>query len=227
MRDSSRPMDAMRFLVIAGVVGSAACNDGGPRATNPVGIRVAASQPAVGGGGSSLLVLTGLRLAVGQASLGSADQFGCQDCNQQGPESGSGGASIVAVPVDGGDVLLSTELVGPGRFDSAEVDLTAPSVAPAGWAAGATIEVTGTYNGVAFTLALPISGAFRTALTPPAVITAGSGGQPQNVTIRLPVASWFDNGGTALDPTNAAQRALIESNARRAFLTTQASGVEH
>ena len=58
---------------------------------------------------------------------------------------------------------------------------------------------------------------------PPVDIAAGSVAQQLNVTIRLPVASWFDNGGVALDPTNAAQRTLIESNARRSFAAMEAT----
>jgi hypothetical protein len=37
---------------------------------------------------------------------------------------------------------------------------------------------------------------------------------PINVTITLPVASWFAGNGTPLDPADAAARAQIASNAR-------------
>jgi len=82
---------------------------------------------------------------------------------------------------------------------------------------------------VAFTLPIAVAGSFRETLTPPVDVPAGRASGPIQVTITLPVASWFTSNGTALDPANPTQRAQIEANARASIQPLEAAsrGQEH
>jgi hypothetical protein len=212
-----------------------ACNSTGPRPTQPVNIKVTAHSASLGGGASAAagpVEITGLRLVVGQTSLGSGDQFGCVDCQDSGPENGGGADAplLLNVPVDGTPVSVRTEKVGAGQYSAVEIEVVSPDAAlragTPSWPAGATIEVTGRYNGVAFTLPIAIEGAFRETLAPPVDVPAGGLAGPINVTITLPVAAWFTSNGTALDPADPAQRAQIEANARASFQALESESRE-
>ena len=223
-----RPYHLTIGLVTAvGALAVSACNSTGPRVTRPVNVKVAASSASAiaGGAAAGPIEITGLRLVVGQTSLGSGDQFGCVDCQDSGPENAHAQDAqdapvLLDVPVDGTPVSVRTEQVGPGQYAAVEIEVASPNApilaANPSWPAGATIEVTGRYNGVAFTLPLSMEGAFRETLSPPVDVPAG-GVSTISVTITLPVATWFTSNGTALDPANAAQRAQIEANARVSF----------
>jgi hypothetical protein len=163
--------------------------------------------------------ITSLKLAVHEASLGSGDQFGCQDCQGDTGASEAGSvAAVVSVPLDGRAVNLATEQVPPGSYPQVEISLDG-AVGTAGWPSGQTVEIQGTNNGVAFTVGVAVDGSFQQALNPPLVVgTTAPATIP--VTITLPVASWFSSG--ALDPAVPAQLAQIQANIRSAF-----SGPEH
>lgn len=233
-------MLAGQYQPIIGAVTTAAalvlgaCDSAGPRVTQPVAIRLAAHSASLGGNATAgPLDITGLRLVVGQTALGSGDQFGCVDCQDSGPEGETVDApQLLVVPVDGTPVSVRTESVGAGQYAQVEIEVVAPDAAiraaNPSWPAGATIEVTGRYNGVAFTLPIAIEGSFRETLAPPVDVPAGGPAAPIQVTITLPVASWFTSNGTALDPADPAQRAQIEANARASFqaLESASSGGE-
>lgn len=207
---------SLRVTCLAGVVALSACDSTSPKATHPVSINASAAATVLAGPPSGPLEILGLRLSVGQASLGSGEQFGCQDCEDTGSEADAA-PTLMAIPIGGGTVVLATERVGPGRYPAVEIELL-PPVATAGWATGAAIEVTGTFGGTAFTLPLAIQGTFRAVLPQPVDVPAGLLASPIQVFVSIPVASWFVGNGTVLDPTNPAQRAQIEANARDAFL---------
>jgi hypothetical protein len=165
------------------------------------------------------LELTGVRLSIGQTSLGSGEQFGCQDCQNEEAESAQsdGAPSIVAIPATGGPVLLAVEQVSAGTYPEAQIDLVKPVTPAFGGVADNTIEITGKYNGTSFTVAFPILGTFHQLLTPPVTVT-GTANAPISATVTLPVASWFTgSNGVALDPGNPAQLAQIQANARSYF----------
>lgn len=222
-------MLAGQYQPIIGAVTAAAalilnaCDSTGPRATQPVAINLAAHSASLGGNAAAgPLQITGLRLVVGQTALGNGDQFGCVDCQDSGPESATVDApQLLMVPVDGTPVSVRTEQVGAGQYAQVEVDVVAPDAAiraaNPSWTAGATIEVSGSYNGVTFTLPIAVEGSFRETLTPSVAVQAGGLSGPIQVTITLPVASWFTSNGAALDPADPAQRAQIEANARASF----------
>lgn len=213
---------AGRALAAMGLLGMfTACDSGsstGPRASAPVQFSLAArtaSAPATAGA----VTITGLRLAVGELSLGNGGQYGCQDCQDNSADGPKGtetanAPQIVTVPLNGAPVQLATEAVQAGRYAQAQIELT-PRATTAGWTPGTTVEITGTYAGTPFTLALPVAGSFNQTLTPPVDVTAASSGAPVAVTITLPVSAWFTGAnGVALDPANPAARAQIEANVR-------------
>jgi hypothetical protein len=206
----------------------AACNTTGPAPSRPVAIRLTAAAPSAGGAVAAAgpLTVSALQLVIGRAALGSGDQFGCIDC-QGNTEDAPSTPKLIDVPLGGGAVTVATELASPGHYAQAEVGLEPPSAAtttPANWPTGATIRIAGTFNGAAFEVALPVQGDFRAALTPPVDVTATGGPATVDVTITLPVESWFTANGTTLDPAIPAQRALIEANVRAAFPPSDSAG---
>jgi hypothetical protein len=126
---------------------------------------------------------------------------------------------LVSVPVDGTPVKVATEQVAAGHYAAAEIELVPPDSrilqsAPA-WPVTATVEVSGLFNGAPFTLDLGVTGVFRQVLVPAVDVTSTS--DSLAVVVALPVASWFVDNGTTLDPNDPAQRARIELNARRSM----------
>ena len=197
-----------------------ACSSTSPRATQAVLVLLKANAtPQRSSQSASAVEITGVRLVIRQAALGNGEEFGCVDC--QGDEQGGNPEpAVVTVPLDGSPVSVAAERVAPGHYSSVEIELVPPPpallAATPGWSAGATIEVRGRYNGTAFTLPLAIPGQFREALSPAIDVPAGGLPGPINVTITLPVASWFASNGTPLDPNDAAARSQITANARAA-----------
>lgn len=195
------------------IFGCASSTDAG---RHPVNLSLRATTTAAAATTAAALQVSSLRLLVDQASLGSGDQFGCQDC-QGGPDGQNEVAtvsSVVSVPLDGSAVDLATEQVQPGSYPQVEIELGGAT--PAGWANGQTVEIQGTNNGTPFTIAVAVNGSFRETLSPPIVVTsAATSSLP--VVVTLPVASWFTSGGQALDPGVPAQLAQIETNIKASF----------
>ena len=208
----------------------AGCGTTEPGASRPVDIRLSANSstaPTIGGTGA--LQITSLRLVVTTAALGGGDQFGCADC-QGNAEDTPATPKLITVPLNGGTILIATEQAGPGTYSQAEISLERPTsgtiAGTSDWPANATILVEGTYNGRAFMLPLSIEGSFRETLTPPVQVTTTSVSSSIAVTMTLPVSSWFTMNGAPLDPTDLAERATIETNARRSFQPLEAVGRE-
>ncbi len=203
----------------------AACDSTGPQLAQ-VAVRLAASSAPASGTSAAAAQISSFQVVVGEVSLGSGDQFGCQDC-QGDQEEGPSAPKIIDVPLGGGAVQISTEQVQPGQYAEAEISVEAPTAATlagvSGWPGGATMQITGTFGGTPFTLPLSITGSFVEQLQPP-VVVAASTPSTVPVTITLPVASWFVANGAALDPAVPAQRALIEANARSSFGPPEAGG---
>ena len=215
-------------LLAGSLAALAACNTTGPAPTRPVAIRLTAAAPSVAGAAAAAgpLTVSALQLVIGRAALGSGDQFGCVDC-QGNTEDALLTPKLIDVPLAGGAVTVAIEQVSPGHYTQAEIGLeppTAGSTVPATWPTGATIRIAGTYNGTAFEVALPVQGDFRAALTPAVDLATTGGPATVDVTITLPVESWFTANGTALDPANPAQRALIDANVRAAFQPSDSAG---
>jgi hypothetical protein len=218
---------ALKALAAAALVAS--CNQStSPGTTQPVTFRMAAaSQAAPATVGP--LSLTGFRLVIGEASLGAGGQFGCVDCQGGGSE-GSPTPALVNIPLDGSAVEVATEQVQAGSYSAVEIGLArlAPAVVATtpGWPADATIEVQGTFAGQSFTLPLAIDGTFQEQLAAPVVV--GTSGTPATIQvgITLPVSSWFTGTNGSLDPSDPAQLATIQANARKSFAASETTGTE-
>ena len=204
------------------------CNrPSGPAVSQPVAIHVKASaMPRASLGAAA--GITSFRLSVGQAAVGNGDQFGCVDCQDTGPETPFV-PSVIDVPLNAQPVALLTEQVGPGTYSMVEVEVVRPAVAPNGWAAGATMQVGGTFNGAPFTVTFAVEGSFRETVAPPIVVSnSGAMLSTVAVTITLPVGTWFTAvDGTPLNPNDPAQRAQIEANVRASFAPPEAGQLAH
>src|ERR1700694_744712 len=215
MQFASRTKIISAAITLPFIFACSSATDAGIR--RPVNLSLAAvtSSASASSAATAALQITSLKLLVNQASLGSGDQFGCQDCSGNDGSNAVGTVGgVVSVPLDGSPVNLATEQVQPGSYPQVEVELggsTAPS-----WPSGQTVEIQGSNNGVLFTIGVPVDGSFRENLVPAVVVTTSSPASIP-VTITLPVASWFVSGGAALDPAVPAQRAQIEANIRTAF----------
>ena len=208
------PALAAAALVITG------CDSTGPTPRHRVELRLAAATVASASVAAGQLQLSSFKIVVGEASLGSRDQFGCIDCQGNTSEQ-ERAPRIVNVPLQGGTVNIETGEVAAGSYPEAEISVVAPTAATlsgvSGWPAGATIEIAGSFAGNAFRLTLAIEGTFREQLVPPVQVGSGTSSVAVPVTITLPVSAWFTANGSALNPNDAAQRALIEANARGSF----------
>lgn len=204
-------------LAAALLVGGA-CSSTSPRATQAVLVLLKTNAATLHPRHyAAALEITHVRLVIRQAGLGNGAEFGCADCQGNG-QGGNLKPAVVTVPLDGSPVSVAAERLAPGHYSAAEVVLVPPPpallAATPDWPAGATIEVRGRYDGTDFTLPLAIPGRFRAALAPAIDVPAAGLPAPINVTITLPVASWFARNGTPLDPADAAARVQIASNAR-------------
>ena len=215
-------MPATALLVLC------ACSTTSPRATQAVLVLLKANATQ-GPTQSAALQITGVRLVIRQTSLGDGEEFGCVDCQNANRE-----PAVLTVPLDGSPVSVAAERIAPGHYSAVEIQLVPPSsallVATPGWSTDATIEVRGRYNGTAFILPLAIPGQFRETLSHAIDVPAGGLPGPINVTITLPVASWFASNGLLLDPDDRAARAQITANARAAVdagSEVEKEGTEH
>ena len=224
MQFASRTKIMSAAITLPFIFACASTTDAAMRRPVNLSLATATSSASASPAATAALQITSLKLLVNQASLGSGDQFGCQDCsgNDGGNEVGSVGG-VVSVPLDGTAVNLATEQVQPGTYPQVEVELG--GTAPAGWVSGQTVEIQGTNNGTAFTIGVAVDGSFRENLTPAFVVTSAS---PTSIPVKitLPVASWFSAGGVALDPAVPAQRAQIEANIQAAFSGPESSATE-
>lgn len=223
-------LTARRMLSLATLAAAWGCSGSSPTPSQPVKFNIAANTTTRLSSGGPLQIAS-FRLVAGPAALGSGQEYGCKDCQGGGTSESSPAPQLITVPSDGSPVALRTEEVSAGRYGSAEIELARPDAAVLaavpGWPTDASAEVSGTYNGTAFTLYLPLRGAFREALNPPVDVAAGASAPATvNITITLPVGSWFSANGVDLDPTNAAQRAQILAKAQASLLPEEAGGGE-
>jgi hypothetical protein len=220
----------MRILRIglfaaAAATALAACADAAGPPANPVSI-VGTAAAALSNGvspNSTDLQITGLRIGIGNVGLGNGDQFGCIDCQggTEGGEENPAAVTLVAIPVGEGAVQLKTEMASPGMYSQIEIEIgpASGSLDPT-FPTGKSIEITGFYNGAAFTLAYAISGSSIHTLDAPVNVTS----QQQETavaTLRFPVDSWFTGPGGPLDPASAADTILIEANIKAYFADTE------
>jgi hypothetical protein len=202
-----------------------ACNRAsGPSLSQPVALQVRASSTPAASATGPAPNITSFRLSVGQVAVGSGEQFGCVDCQDQGSDTPAAPV-VIDVPLDAQPVDLATEQVGPGAYTMVEIEVVPPMPPPSGWQAGATMAVSGTFNNTPFTATFAIPGSFRENLTSALVVSsAGTAPSKVSVIMTLPVGKWFTAAdGTALDPNDPVQRAQIETNVRASFGSAEAN----
>ena len=217
-------------ILVGALVLLAACGTTEPRPATPIAIHLRSSASTSSASSPSApLQLTSVRLVVTTASLGSGEQFGCVDC-QGNVEDVPATPKLVTVPLNGGSIFLATEQAAPGLYSQAEISVEQPGATTlagtSNWPAGATMLIEGTYNTVPFRLPLSIVGSFRESLQPPLNVPASGTSATTAITITLPIAGWFQANGVALNPGVAADRAVIEANARRNFQPLEAASPE-
>lgn len=229
MMHTTNPSVRALSLAAIALLAGACSSPSAPGPSSPVAFRLAANTiPAASVAAAGPLEITSFRLVVGATSLGSGQQFGCVDCQNNDGE-GQSAQQLIDVPLGGGTVLITTEPVSAGRYGEAEISVEQPGASlagAAGWTPGASMEIVGRVNGTAFRLPLTITGSFLQALVPPIDVSANATPTAVPVTITLPVASWFTANGATLDPSVPAQRAQIEANARASFQAAETEGGE-
>ena len=223
---AARGVGARVCGLLGGGLFLASCATTEPKVAQPVGIHLTSNASSAASTASTPLQIAAVRLVVTTASLGSGDQFGCVDC-QGNAEDAPSTPKLVTVPAAGGTVLVATEQAAPGRYSEAEISVEQPTsatLAGTNWPAGATIVVDGTYRGATFQLPLSIVGSFRETLNPALDVAATGAPATAAITITLPVISWFQSNGVALDPNDPTQRATIVANAQRSFQALDTEG---
>jgi hypothetical protein len=223
MRFASRTKIMSAAITLPFIFACSSATDAGIRRPVNLSLAAATGSATAGPAASAALQITSLKLLVNQASLGSGDQFGCQDCTGDGANEVGSVGGVVSVPLDGTAVNLATEQVQPGTYPQVEVELGGATAA--GWPSGQTVEIQGSNNGANFTIGVPVNGSFRESLVPPVVVTTSSTASIP-VKITLPVASWFSAAGAALDPAVPAQRAQIVANIQAAFSGAESGAAE-
>jgi hypothetical protein len=194
-------LSALKVVAAAALVASCDQNTSPGGVMQPVTFRMAAANQAAPASVGPL-TLTAFRLVISEASLGAGDQFGCADCQGGGSEN-TPTPALVDIPLDGSAVEVATEQVQAGSYSAVEIGLARlPPAAVAttpGWPADATIEVRGNFAGRDFTLPLAIEGTFQEQLAAPVVV--GNSGPPATiqVSITLPVSTWFTGASGPLE----------------------------
>lgn len=187
-------------------------------------------------GANGELVLTKIQLVVNRLELTRSDAVACvsddsasddrnrtereNETENQGCEDVSRNPLVLDIPVDaavhtavnvplsaGTYSRLEARLAPAAALDSSNPDLK-----------GASIRVTGTFNGKAFVFTSPLRSRIEMEFNPPLVVDATT----KNATVNIDVSSWFKSaGGGVIDPSTAntggANVATVAANIRASF----------
>ena len=180
------------------------------------------------------LVITRIQVVLNRLELTRTDAVSCvsddsvsddrsrddAEAEHEGCEEVSRTPMVVDIPVDAAVHTAINVPLTAGTFTKLEARL-APSAdltASHPELAGASIRVTGTFNGNAFTFTTPLRTRIEMEFNPPLVIDATT----QNATVNIDVSSWFkSSGGALIDPATAnaggVNAARVQSNIRASF----------
>lgn len=217
----------------------AACDAGGPSTQGQVSFSVAtqpgtpASAAATSGasetftdGSNNTLVITQVQLVLREIELKRVETTtSCGDSGQGGCEELELGPTLLDLPLGAGAAHSFTVAVDSGSYNEVEFQIHQPSDGDASDAAfiqahpdfaGVSIQVDGTFNGVAFSYRSGLSAEEEIGLNPPLVL-AESG--TTDLTLMVDLDRWFrDGAGLLIDPATAnvglANQSLVESNIR-------------
>lgn len=180
------------------------------------------------------LVLTKVQVVLSRIELTRTDAVSCvnddstrddsgrdsAEAEHEGCEQVSGKPVVLDIPVDAAVHTAINVPLSAGTYTklearvapAAEVTTTNPELA------GASIRVTGTFNGTAFTFTTALRRKIEMEFHPPLVVDATT----KNATVNIDVSSWFKSAsGAVIDPATAnaggVNADLVRSNIRASF----------
>lgn len=259
-RGSGAPAALGRMLLGLAVMGSlAACDDAvGPSAsgTQTLSVSVALSSGAGPGpapfaqglqlsDGVNTLEIQSAELVLREIEFERVETTGCDDDisgDDDECEEFEVGPFLVSLPLDGGVATELTAQVDTGTYDEIEFEIHKPEDQTATDLqfiqdhpafADASIRVTGTYNGLAFSYITDLNEDQEIELVDPLVVDEDTG--PVNVTLTIDLSSWFrDAGGALIDPITALEgqpnEQLVEDNIEASiegFRDDDGDGIRH
>ena len=219
MQPTNRPRPRPRItsslaLVVGGSLVAAfatACSDAGPGGNVPaqLSFRAMTSTSAAGDiapaaaitAGTHTLDLTNIGLTITRAELKRATTDVCsgddenEDANDDHPHNGGGnhegcgelkvGPTTLDIGVNGNAASIPTNSIPAGSYRELELRLS-------------QVEIQGTFDATAFDVTVPFVTRAEIEFDPPLVVSDTS---PANVTVNLPLATWFTNpDGSLVDP---------------------------
>jgi len=214
----------VRFSVASSALPAAAV------ASNGVALDVTSPTPGTYTDGTNTLVLTSVQMVLKKIELDLAGEDA--DCHQA--ESGSSaceeielGPMLLDIPVGAGPEQAVAVDIAPGSYDQIEYELHKPDDGNAADQAfvtahpefnGVSVRVTGTYNGTPFTFTTEADAEQEHELNPP--LTVAEAG-PTTLTLLVDVSTWFQSGGTLIDPatanTGGPNKSMVENNIVNSF----------
>jgi hypothetical protein len=152
---------------------------------------------AAEGSGSSLPIGDG-NLVIERASVAVSEiEFEGGEEESDELEASVGGGTI-DLALDGSKTTIAADTVESGVYHTLGLELRGSS----------SITVVGTYDGNAFTYVSGLSPELEFPLRPAVEVAGGEA----SVGVEFDVAAWFVVNGAAVDPSNEANRSLIEDN---------------
>ena len=128
------------------------------------------------------------------------------DSDLENDETFRDGPVTITLPISGGPVSPFSRTVPAGTYGELQMKVR-------------FARVQGTYDGQPFDVTTPVNANIETRLTPPLVVSS-SVDRP-NVTVNVDVLSWFQSGGTVIDPrllaTNTQLASAFRSRVKASF----------
>jgi hypothetical protein len=182
------------WFFVLGVPLAAACNGNGKLRVDGRLSETSAAQASE----SSLPVGDG-NLVIERASV-AVSEIEFEGGEEESDElEASVGGGIIDLALDGSKTTVAADTVESGVYHTLGLELRGNS----------SITVVGTYGGTAFTYVSGLSPELEFPLRPAVEVPAGG---EASVGVEFDVAAWFVVNGAAVDPSNEANRSLIEDN---------------
>lgn len=218
------------WSLLAVTFGLAGCSDSTSPEAFRVSLSLAASGPAASvnrivtaqditlNDGTSELVLTRVALVLREIEL---ERVSAEDClDDDDCEEFETGPVLLELPLDGTVTTAVTVDVPADTYDELEFEIHKPEssddaafIAANPDFSGVSIRVEGTFDGNAFVYTTDLDAEQEIELDPPLMVGET---ESVNLTLRLDVTTWFENGGTLVDPATAndggANEGLVENN---------------
>lgn len=179
--------------------------------------------------GTNTLVVNSAQVVVQEIEFERDEASGscALSANDDACESFEVGPRLLNLPLSGAVALEVTQEIPEGEYDEIEIDIHRLTdsgedqaiAAQVPELAGASILVTGTFDGAAFTFTTDIDQELELEFDPPLNVDGTSG-----VTLSFDLAAWFtDSSGNLVDPRTAlaggANESLVEGNIRQSIVS--------